>query len=53
MSKRKINAQLAEKPAKTRRTEGTTHGQEDEDMEDETGFLQEHHFSTSVSHFIA
>ncbi|KAF4084195.1 hypothetical protein AMELA_G00125660 [Ameiurus melas] len=47
MSKRKTNAQLAEKPAKTRRTEGTTHGQEDEDMDDETGFLQEHHFSTS------
>lgn len=48
MSKRKSNVQHAEKPAKTRRTEGTTHGQEDEDLDDETGFYQEHHFPTSV-----
>ncbi|XP_060790472.1 structural maintenance of chromosomes protein 6 isoform X2 [Neoarius graeffei] len=47
MNKRKTNFQHAEKPAKTRRIDGMTHGQEDEDIEDETGFHQEHYFSTS------
>lgn len=48
MNKRKSNVHHAEKPAKTRRTESTTHGPEDEDLDDESGFYQEHHFSTSV-----
>ncbi|XP_034163931.2 structural maintenance of chromosomes protein 6 isoform X2 [Pangasianodon hypophthalmus] len=47
MNKRKSNVQHTEKPAKTRRTEGTTHGQEDEEIDDEPSFYQEHHFSTS------
>ncbi|KAF7704519.1 structural maintenance of chromosomes protein 6 isoform X1 [Silurus meridionalis] len=43
MNKRKTNVLHAEKPAKVRRTEG----QEDEEVDDESGFYQEHHFSTS------
>ncbi|KAM9465780.1 structural maintenance of chromosomes protein 6 [Clarias gariepinus] len=47
MNKRKPTVQHTEKPSKIRRTEGTTPGQQDEDLDDETGFNQEHHFSTS------
>ncbi|KAF5909638.1 structural maintenance of chromosomes protein 6-like, partial [Clarias magur] len=49
MNKRKPNVQHTEKPAKIRRTEGTTPGQQDEDLDDETGFNQEHHFSTPTA----
>lgn len=45
MNKRKTNVQHADRPAKSRRIEGTTHGQDAE--EEETGFFPEHHFSTS------
>ncbi|KAK3538335.1 hypothetical protein QTP70_035213, partial [Hemibagrus guttatus] len=47
MNKRKTSVQHAERPAKSRRIEGSTHGQEDEDVDEETGFYPEHHFSTS------
>ncbi|KAK3563704.1 hypothetical protein QTP86_034421 [Hemibagrus guttatus] len=47
MNKRKTSVQHAERPAKSRRIGGSTHGQEDEDVDEETGFYPEHHFSTS------
>ncbi|TSO25151.1 Structural maintenance of chromosomes protein 6 [Bagarius yarrelli] len=45
MSKRKTNGQHAERPAKSRRIESTTPGQDAED--EATGFFPEHHFSPS------
>lgn len=48
MNKRKSSVQHAERPSKARRTEGTTHSQEDEELDVEAVFHQEHHYTTSV-----
>ncbi|XP_072545405.1 structural maintenance of chromosomes protein 6 isoform X2 [Salminus brasiliensis] len=47
MNKRKSSVQNVVKPSKTPRTEGTTHVQDEDEVDEEGGFQQEHPFSVS------